>query len=133
MTAILGVKVDVILHVHGLAKDVAILAPAPVPTPVRVLVRVLVPALVRVVIISAQLPALSLARAVPDAAAVGILAALDAQIVVRELAKVVALPAAEIPVAVVLDPVQQAVRAIVVERVKINALDRRLHRYIKFK
>ena len=125
-------KADVILHAHGLAKDAVILALAPAPALALAPAPALALALARVVIISAQLPALSLVRAVPDVAAVEIPAALDAQIVVRELAKVVALPAVEIPAAVVLDPVQQAVKTIVVELAGTSALDRQPHRYIQF-
>ena len=113
-------KADVILRVHGLVKDAVIPAQAPVQ------------ALVRVAIISAQLPALNLARDVPDVADAEAPAVLDAQIVVRELAKVVVLPDAEIPAAVVQNPVQQAVRAIVAGPAGISVLDRRLHQYIQF-
>ena len=106
-------KADVILRAHGLVKDAAIPVLALALTPVPALAPVPVLALVRVVIISAQLPVLNLVKDVPDVAVVEAPAALDAQIAVRELAKVVVLPDAEIPAAVVQNPVQQAARAIV--------------------
>lgn len=77
-------KADVILRVHIPVKDAAI--------PVRALALAPVLALARVAIISAQLPVLNLAKDVPDVVDAEIPAALDAQIVVRELAKVVVLP-----------------------------------------
>ena len=85
-------KADVILRAHGLVKDAAIPVLALALTPVPALAPVPVLALVRVVIISAQLPVLNLAKDVPDVAVVEAPAALDAQIAVRELAKVVGLP-----------------------------------------
>ena len=117
-------KVDVILHAHGLVKDAVI--------PVQALAQAPVLALVRAVIISAQLPVLNLVRDVPDVADAEVPAALDAQIVVREPAKVVVLLDAEVPAAIVQDPVQQAVRAIVAGPAGISVSDRRLHRYIQF-
>lgn len=75
---------------------------------------------------------LNLAKDVPDVAVVEAPVALDAQIVVRVLAKVVVLPDAEITAAAVQDPVQQAVRTIVAGPAGISVSDRRLHRYIKF-
>ena len=123
---------DVILHAHGLAKDAVILALVPAPVPAPVLVLAPVPALVRVVIISARLLVPSLVRDVPDVADAEVPAALDAQIVVREPAKVVVLLDAEVPAAIVQDPVQQAVRAIVAGPAGISVSDRRLHRYIQF-
>lgn len=125
-------KVDVILHAHGLVKDAVIPVQALAQAPAQALAQAPAQALVRAVIISAQLPALNLVRAVPDAAAVEILAALDVQIVVREPAKAIVLEAAEPAVEDALHPVHQAVRAIVAGPVGISATDRRLHRYIQF-
>lgn len=126
-------KVDVILHAHGLVKDAVIPVQALAQAPAQALAQAPVLALVRAVIISAQLPVLNLAKDVPDVAVVEAPAALDAQIAVRELAKVVVLPDAEIPAVVVQDPVQQAVRVIVAGPAGISASDRRLHRYIYIK
>ena len=123
-------KVDVILHAHGLAKDAVILAlvPAPVPVLAPVLVPVLV--LVRVVIISAQLPALSLVLAVAAVRVVEIPVVPDAQIAAWEPAKAIVLEAAEPAAEDALHPVHQAVRVIVAGPAGISATDRRLHRYI---
>lgn len=126
-------KADVILRAHGLAKDAVILALVPVPVPVLVLALVLVLVLVRVAIISAQLPVLNLAKDVPDVVDAEILAALDAQTVVRELAKAVVLLDVELLVEVVQVLVQQTVRAIAVERVVTSASDRQQHQYIHFR
>ena len=125
-------KADVILHAHGLVKDAVIPVQALAQAPAQALAQAPVLALVRAVIISAQLPVLNLVRDVPDVADAEVPAALDAQIVVREPAKVVVLLDAEVPAAIVQDPVQQAVRAIVAGPAGISVSDRRLHRYIQF-
>ena len=101
-------KVDVILHAHGLVKDAVIPVQALAQAPAQALAQAPVLALVRAVIISAQLPVLNLVRDVPDVAD------------------------AEVPAAIVQDPVQQAVRAIVAGPAGISVSDRRLHRYIQF-
>lgn len=77
-------------------------------------------------IISAQLPALSLVLAVAAVRVVEIPVVPDAQIAAWEPAKAIVLEAAEDA----LHPVHQAVRVIVAGPAGISATDRRLHRYI---
>lgn len=83
-------------------------------------------------IISAQLPALSLVLAVAAVRVVEIPVVPDAQIVAWEPAKAIVLEAAEPAVEDALHPVHQAVRAIVAGPAGISATARRLHRYIQF-
>lgn len=108
-----------------------------VQEPVRVLakepVRILVRELVRGAIINAQRPVLSPVRDAAVVQAVEIPAVLDAQIAVRELAKVVVLLDAETLVVVAQDPVQQTARAIAAERAAVSASDRQRHQYIHFR
>jgi len=124
------VKADVILRVHIPVKDAAIPVRELALAPVRELALAPVLALARVAIISAQLPVLNLAKDVPDVVDAEIPAALDAQIVVRELAKVVVLPDVELLAAVVQGPAQQIVKAIAAGHVAASASGRQLHRYI---
>ena len=81
-------------------------------------------------IISAQLPALSLVLAVAAVRVVEIPVVPDAQIAAWEPAKAIVLEAAEPAVEDALHPVHQAVRAIVAGPAGISVSDRRLHRYI---
>ncbi len=108
-----------------------------VQEPVRVLakepVRILARELVRGAIINAQRPVLSPVRDAAVVQAVEIPAVLDAQIAVRELAKVVVLLDAEALVAVAQDPVQQTARAIAAERAAVSASDRQRYQYIHFR
>lgn len=83
-------------------------------------------------IISAQLPALSLVLAVAAVRVVEIPVVPDAQIAAWEPAKAIVLEAAEPAVEDALHPVHQAVRTIVAGPAGISVSDRRLHRYIKF-
>lgn len=81
-------------------------------------------------IISAQLPALSLVLAVAAVRVVEIPVVPDAQIAAWEPAKAIVLEAAEPAAEDALHPVHQAVRVIVAGPAGISATDRRLHRYI---
>jgi len=82
------------------------------------------------VIISAQLPVLSLVLVVAAVRVAEIPVVSDAQIAAWEPAKVIVLEAAEPAVEDALHPVHQAVRVIVAAPAGISATDRRLHRYI---
>ena len=126
-------KADVILRAHIPVKDAAIPVRALALAPVRALALAPVLALARVAIISVQLPVLNLAKDVPDVVDAEIPAALDAQIVVRELAKVVVLPDVELLAAVVQGPAQQIVKAIAAGRVAASALDKQRYQYIHFR
>ena len=109
------------------------LAQERVRVPVKERAKTLARELARAVIISAQLPVLNLVRDVPDVADAEVPAALDAQIVVREPAKVVVLLDAEVPAAVVQGPAQQIVKAIAAGRVATSASDRQRYQYIHFR
>ena len=83
-------------------------------------------------IISAQLPVLSLVLVVAAVRVAEIPVVPDAQIAAWGPAKAIVLEAAEPAVEDALHPVHQAVRAIVAGPAGISATDRRLHRYIQF-
>ena len=80
-------------------------------------------------IISAQLPALSLVLAVAAVRVVEIPVVPDAQIAAWEPAKAIVLEAAEPAVEDALHPVHQAVRVIVAAPAGISATDRRIARF----
>lgn len=109
------------------------LAQERVRVPVKERAKTLARELARDATINAQRPALSPVRDAAVVQAAEILAALDAQTVVRELAKAVVLLDVELPVEVVQVLVQQTVRAIAVERVVTSASDRQQHQYIHFR
>lgn len=109
------------------------LAQERVRVPVKERAKTLARELARDATINAQRPALSPVRDAAVVQAAEILAALDAQTVVRELAKAVVLLDVELLVEVVQVLVQQTVRAIAVERVVTSASDRQQHQYIHFR
>ena len=109
------------------------LAREPVRAPVKELSSIRARDLARGATINAQLLALNPVRAVVAVQVAEILAALDAQTVVREIVKAVALLDVELLVEVVQVLVQRTVRAIAVERVVTSASDRQQHQYIHFR
>ena len=109
------------------------LAQERVRVPVKERAKTLARELARDATINAQRPALSPVRYAAVVQAAEILAALDAQTVVRELAKAVVLLDVELLVEVVQVLVQQTVRAIAVERVVTSASDRQRYQYIHFR
>lgn len=109
------------------------LAQERVRVPVKERAKTLARELARDATINAQRPALSPVRDAAVVQAAEILAALDAQTVVRELAKAVVLLDVELLVEVVQVLVQQTVRAIAVERVVTSASDRQRYQYIHFR
>ena len=104
-----------------------------VRAPVKERARIRASDLARGATINAQLLALNPVRAVVAVQVAEILAALDAQTVVREIVKAVALLDVELLVEVVQVLVQRTVRAIAVERVVTSASDRQQHQYIHFR
>lgn len=122
----MGLAMEAVVVVRELARE---RVRVPVKEPVRILAR----ELARGAIINAQHLVLSPARDVAAVRVAEIPVALDAQIAVRELAKVVVLLDAEALVAVAQDPVQQTARAIAAERAAVSASDRQRHQYIHFR
>lgn len=104
-----------------------------VRAPVKERARIRARDLARGATINAQLLALNPVRAVVAVQVAEILAALDAQTVVREIVKAVALLDVELLVEAVQVLVQRTVRAIAVERVVTSASDRQQHQYIHFR
>lgn len=104
-----------------------------VRVPVKERARIRARGLARGATTNAQLLALNPVRVVVAVQVAGILAVLDAQTVVREIVKAVALLDVELLVEVVPVLVRQTVRVIAVEHVATSVLDKQQHQYIHFR